>query len=67
MLRKSISVEKVENGWLLEWMDESLKEQDYDQITSGYRKTRMLFSTEYTGKEIFTSRKSLMKRIGELI
>jgi hypothetical protein len=58
--RKTVSVEAVDGGWVLDWDDPS--KDDDDNHSHSYR-----IRTPTSGREIFTDRKKLLKRIDALV
>jgi hypothetical protein len=61
--RKSISVEAVSGGWVFDWSDPSLDKRDSHLGTSWPERPRP--ATD--GREIFTDKKKLVKRIGDFL
>lgn len=59
---KSVTIKKVDGGWIFEWSDPSA-DDDYDSYQSWPRRAR----PETSGTEIFTDAKKLMKRVADFI
>jgi len=55
----SVEVEKIDNGWLLEWRVPN--DEDYASVADPKMKKRT------RGKEIFTNKKKLMQRLDVLL
>lgn len=62
MSDKGFSVEEVKGGWVLDWHDRRKKDADREIV-----RWPSLPPAPTSGREIFTTKKALEKRIKELI
>lgn len=60
---KYFTVDTIKGGYLLKWRDDSLRKP----IPQGWSQVKPEFQPPTTGREIFTSKSALLKRVKALL
>lgn len=58
--RKTVAIEVVDGGWVLDWADPAIDEDHLDRLNQQWPRPK---APKSSGREIFTDRKKLLKRI----